>query len=611
MMMKKFTTTIVVSIVAILLLVSLSFAEKFNAQRAYRLTPEDIAKWEEQLDAIKGPVSVSSPYIEVAAELGRTWYDYATNNITARQMNHSANGLHFAFMKKQPDGTTASPRYVTYDWYDLSLGTFYGNQSVTEAYQTGWGRVLNGVNDEALISAHGNGLRFYQDASEAGYSLTEILHVSAAGVFPGIARLGNTVVFMGQLANGSWAAGDTVMVSTDYMQNWTGHNIWPKDPLSTDYGVGEMWPTINPTNTTEFSVPWCPDITAQYPNGSSWIATTPDLGATWNQTLVWDDDAVFGASQYIIENFGQFNSMYTQDGVYHLVIGAVQGVLDTLTSTDIDMYPILYWNSRDQQMVELTSPFYGRPSNPAVQAALADNRPGNGLGNAYPILAEGPNPGELICIWQQWEDDGAGGIVLLTPTGGSGIQIFATDIWGAYSGDSGMTWSEPFFVAGNPGQSDVYPYLPDKFVYNATQDSIYLDVLWMYDSNPSVSFSNFPTYSGFNEAIWLYDRVAIFAGGPSGIGNKGNMVSNFRLAQNYPNPFNPSTTISFNLKSAGKVALDVYNTLGQKVATVINKNMEAGQHQVKFDASNLASGVYLYKLTSGNLTQTRKMMLMK
>jgi len=86
---------------------------------------------------------------------------------------------------------------------------------------------------------------------------------------------------------------------------------------------------------------------------------------------------------------------------------------------------------------------------------------------------------------------------------------------------------------------------------------------------------------------------------------------NCELKQNYPNPFNPSTNISYNLSSAGHVSLTVMNTLGEEVARLVDGVQSAGTHQVNFNASRLTSGVYLYRLTSGNYTVTRKMMLVK
>ncbi|MDP3831067.1 MAG: T9SS type A sorting domain-containing protein, partial [Ignavibacteriaceae bacterium] len=90
-----------------------------------------------------------------------------------------------------------------------------------------------------------------------------------------------------------------------------------------------------------------------------------------------------------------------------------------------------------------------------------------------------------------------------------------------------------------------------------------------------------------------------------------NKVFTYTLNQNYPNPFNPSTTINFSLAKAGNVKLTVYNLLGQEVKSLMNGVMEAGNHTVPFDASNLNSGVYLYKIESGSFVQVRKMTLMK
>ena len=85
----------------------------------------------------------------------------------------------------------------------------------------------------------------------------------------------------------------------------------------------------------------------------------------------------------------------------------------------------------------------------------------------------------------------------------------------------------------------------------------------------------------------------------------------FALYQNRPNPFNPATTLSFSLPVRSRVALSVYNALGQEVATLVNGEMEAGVKEITFDATPLASGVYIYRLEAGAFVAARRMLLVK
>jgi choice-of-anchor A domain-containing protein/uncharacterized repeat protein (TIGR01451 family) len=85
----------------------------------------------------------------------------------------------------------------------------------------------------------------------------------------------------------------------------------------------------------------------------------------------------------------------------------------------------------------------------------------------------------------------------------------------------------------------------------------------------------------------------------------------YKLSQNYPNPFNPTTTIEFALPKAGKYALKIYNILGQEVASLINNELTAGYHTVSFNASKMASGIYIYRLSGSNVNISKKMLLMK
>lgn len=85
----------------------------------------------------------------------------------------------------------------------------------------------------------------------------------------------------------------------------------------------------------------------------------------------------------------------------------------------------------------------------------------------------------------------------------------------------------------------------------------------------------------------------------------------YRLDQNYPNPFNPATTISFALAKPSHVQLQIYDVTGRLVMTLIDRQMNAGEHKVQFVAGDLASGVYLYRLTAGRFMETQKFVVVR
>ena len=114
---------------------------------------------------------------------------------------------------------------------------------------------------------------------------------------------------------------------------------------------------------------------------------------------------------------------------------------------------------------------------------------------------------------------------------------------------------------------------------------------------------------------WNYaENLIINVVPPSSISNATGIVKSFELEQNYPNPFNPETRITFNLKKASEVSLSVYNQSGKLVSEIISNNyFTSGSYTLTFNANqfDLSSGVYFYKLSSGEYTDVKKMMLIK
>jgi hypothetical protein len=111
-------------------------------------------------------------------------------------------------------------------------------------------------------------------------------------------------------------------------------------------------------------------------------------------------------------------------------------------------------------------------------------------------------------------------------------------------------------------------------------------------------------------SYYLIDDLA-FSNVPVSVDEPVNLPAQFSLQQNYPNPFNPSTSIQFSLSNGAQVKLRVFNILGKEVATLVNEWRSAGRYNEKFDASKFSSGVYFYRLDTGNYSAMKQMLLIK
>jgi hypothetical protein len=164
-------------------------------------------------------------------------------------------------------------------------------------------------------------------------------------------------------------------------------------------------------------------------------------------------------------------------------------------------------------------------------------------------------------------------------------------------------------------------------IYGAANGTLYAGKGEVYRStNDGITWTKFGTGLPTNETMQieaLIERKGVLYVGdrvwglysisttPTGIRNEQQNDFSFRLNQNYPNPFNPSTTINYSLQRAGNVKLTIYNSLGSKVATLVNEYKSLGSYSVQFNGSNLASGIYLYRLESGNYSATKKFIMLK
>jgi hypothetical protein len=119
-------------------------------------------------------------------------------------------------------------------------------------------------------------------------------------------------------------------------------------------------------------------------------------------------------------------------------------------------------------------------------------------------------------------------------------------------------------------------------------------------------------FTNYGDGWYIDDIVlSIFRDSASRIADENSIPGQFTLSQNYPNPFNPSTKIKFTLPQSEKISIEIFSLLGQKIGTLVNKKMPAGSHEIEFNAKDLPSGVYLYRIQAGDYINSKKMLLLR
>jgi hypothetical protein len=181
---------------------------------------------------------------------------------------------------------------------------------------------------------------------------------------------------------------------------------------------------------------------------------------------------------------------------------------------------------------------------------------------------------------------------------------FNWDIFLSKSVDGGATWSEPENITNTGGlqEDEMYVHMSPT----ATDTNCFMIYTQpVYTTN---HLSDPANMAAFQQNIYF-----VMYGEPFEleIGNEVPLPGKFSLEQNYPNPFNPTTHIAYGISKTGNVELALYNTLGQRVQTLINEVQGPGEYTFELNANDFASGIYFYKMTQHDQTLTRKLVLMK
>lgn len=356
----------------------------------------------------------------------------------------------------------------------------------------------------------------------------------------------------GKIYAGTW--GGKIYMSANNGQTWT--------LINSNMGVGYIW-SLLVSNGSIFAAT---ELGVYKYNGSNWAITT--LAGMDVHALATDGSAIYAGTW----GLGIFKS--TDNGATWTAINNGLNYSTTITSLTIQGSTL----------------FCGTVG-----------------GGVFKSINGGAN-------WTQFTV----GNNMIWSLGSTASAIFASSFGdGLYrSLDNGATWNKldlnvPFIysIATN-GSGKIYIASWASGVFESTDNGNNWTSLGMGGlgvSSVMVSNNSDNLFVGTKEG-----KIFLSMGqGVTSVDDNSELPATVELSQNYPNPFNPATTIQFALPEAGKFNLKVYNILGQEVVTLIDGEMSAGIHKVNFDASRIASGVYIYKLVGSNVNISKKMILMK
>jgi hypothetical protein len=177
-----------------------------------------------------------------------------------------------------------------------------------------------------------------------------------------------------------------------------------------------------------------------------------------------------------------------------------------------------------------------------------------------------------------------------------------SDIFYTYSTNGGANWIHPRNLTNTPNLDERYPSISK---WNPPGSA---SIVYQEDPQPGSAVFG----ADHSPLARLRQRHCRISGLPTSVdGGQKETPQSFELSQNYPNPFNPTTSIKYQIPSTSFVTLKVFDVLGREVATLVDEIESPGEHQVTFDAGQFANGLYIYRMTAGAWTESRKMLLLK
>jgi hypothetical protein len=534
-----------------------------------------------------------------------TDYDYFSNSVVRDQIVYDATLQTPHMWNMVRPGLTGAHRDVVHSYND---GTNWINQSVVNA-QSGWPQVDISLTGSAVGTVAGvlhtpSRLAIWDGST--GYIVSQFdgftdpsLQFSGDNIF--LATSGNRLQYQFYMTSDFGVS----FSNYDSISTWHPTPIWWTANGGVEVGMSksknEQYIGHFGTNT---GVGHVYDGIAEDSADNFWIINSTDAGTTWSgNDDVAKDGIINKVTGYhtpnfapLIENFGQVDAAVDNNGTWHFTANGYGLVFNATHDTAIaNSFPLLYLNSTTNQWVSVSD-----ASIDTIQD-IQTYYPTNSIGQAYPSVSVSDD-GQVVFVMWTAPQLTAGG-VLDTAGNGVGTPYYWRDLWFNYSVDGGTTWAgAQEFDFNVDNASECFGHA-SQHLEMVSPNLFRAHIVFLSDITTGVGpFDLVLTNNPINYTTYDIMTTSV---------DDGNLVNNFDLAQNYPNPFNPSTSIKYTLAERGNVILKVYDVLGKEVATLVNANQEQGAHEINFDASNLSSGLYIYKIQAGNFTSSKKMMLLK
>ncbi len=523
--------------------------------------------------------------------VGYTFYDYQTNGSSGNRVAIASDGTkYFDWMKLFGWPYPPAPRHVFYNWVGLDGQWIQPGEGLQVSQNSGSGYTnlaLYGVRgvlayhqgDYVLVSIEWDppGLGFFDH-----YTAPNILYPQSTPS-PGICMWPYVAVdqqnFIHIVATENT---ELRMQRLGYTRSEDGGATWASFQLvDTVEVIGAVIAASPVSNKVVLAYPKTQDTTTQWNNDICYFIA--DNGTNWDWRHGRHNVTNYGTDTDSLWAYTDMDVIIDYNDNIHLLWTA-QWVTDEGIYYRTDMF---HYCDATGQITDIC--YY--PDSSWYDITGAWNR-----SMCKMNLGVNEATGAIFATWTQFDtsDVSAGGY-------GNG------DLYMTYSSDDGLTWETPVNMT-NSHTPDCFPGECDSDHWSTLADVV--------DENLHVFYTNDKDAGGVPQTEGTATenpmKYLMYPNPALGIGdNNDNRPMSFNLNQNYPNPFNASTVISFNLKEAAPVTIDIYDITGAIVTTLVDENLSAGNHEVVWNASNVASGVYYYKLSSGNTTETKQAVLIK